>query len=448
MKPMGMVIVMFLSALSAGAQDDALRGALRNRVDEARRGTGAVVGVLTPAGRSFITYGRVSAQGATPNAETLFEIGSITKVFSGLLLADMVERREVALDDPVRKYLPESVKMPSRNGREITLADLTTHTSGLPRIPSNMNPSDLENPYAKYGPAELYAFLSSYTLTRDPGAWEYSNLGVGLLGHALARRAGMSYEELLRRRVLDPLGMKSTTITLTAEHRAHMATAHDENIKPVSWWDFDAVAGAGAIRSTASDMLTFAAAAMGAETPLKAAFARMTALRRPGQAPGMEQAAGWLVLKPMGSEIWIHDGGTHGFRSSLMVDAVNQRAAVVWINGPQDVNDLAAHAMEPRSPLRMLRHAPTEISLDEATLDSYVGKYPLAPTFVITVTREGTKLFAQATGQPRFELFAEKRDEFFLKAVDAQISFTRGPGGEVAGLVLRQNGANQPAPKQ
>ena len=436
--------------LRAQAQPDRLRSALVNRIDEAKRGTGVVVGLLTPDGRSFTTYGRVSAGGSEPTAETMFEIGSITKVFTALLLADMVERGEVALDDPVQKYLPASVIVPSRGGRQISLADLATHTSGLPRIPGNMDASDMDNPYARYGSAELYTFLASYMLPRDPGAqWEYSNLGMGLLGHALSLRSGMSYEALLRRRVFDPLGMKSTT-TFNSEQQVRRATGHDENLSPVSWWDFDVMAGAGAIKSTATDMLVFAEAAMGGDTPLKAAFARMTSLRRPHQNGSMQQALGWGILTLMGTEILAHDGGTHGFRSQLMVDSTHKRAAIVWINGggAQGVNDLATYAVEPRSQLPMLPAARTAIALDEATLEGYVGTYPLSPTFVITVTREAARVFGRATGQPRFELFAETRDKFFLKVVDAQISFTRGPQGEVNGLVLHQNGKDQPASKQ
>ena len=386
--------------LCAQAQRDQLRTALVNRIDEAKRGTGAMVGRLTPNERSFTTYGRVSKGGSEPTAETMFEIGSITKVFTALLLADMVERGEVALDDLVRKYLPDSVTVPSRGGRQISLADLATHTSGLPRNPGNLDINNLDNPFARYGSAERYAFLASYTLPRNPGAqWEYSNLGTGLLGHALSLRAGMSYEELLRRRVFDPLGMTSTTITLNSEQRARSAMGHDENLSPVSWWNFDMMAGAGAIRSTAADMLDFAEAAMGGATPLKAAFARMTSVRRVHQNRSMQQALGWAVQRLMGAEILAHDGGTHGFRSQLMVDSINKRAAIVWINagGAQGVNDLATHAVEPRSPLPMLPAARAAIALDEATLEGYVGTYPLSPTMVIMVTRAGAQLFGQAT---------------------------------------------------
>src|SRR5512146_219373 len=152
--------------------------------------TGIVVGVTSPAGRRVIVAGRAGPN-AVPalDSRTVFEIGSVTKVFTTAVLMDMVRRKEVSLDDPVARYLPASVKVPSRGGKQITLVDLATHTSGLPRVPSNLNVFS-PNPYANYSPEQLYEFLSGYQLTRDIGErFEYSNLGMGLLGHALARRA-------------------------------------------------------------------------------------------------------------------------------------------------------------------------------------------------------------------------------------------------------------------
>jgi CubicO group peptidase (beta-lactamase class C family) len=414
-----------------------------------RRGTGAVIGRLDPDGRrSFIVCGRVSADGPAPTPDTVFEIGSITKVFTALVLADMVERGEVAFDDPVGRLLP-GVKVPARSGRAITLADLTTHTSGLPRLPANLDVTDLRNPYARYRVGDLQVFLAGYELPRDPGGqWEYSNLGAGLLGHALAVKAGLSYEELVRRRVLQPLGLKDTTITLSAEQRRRMATAHDDGLQPVPWWDFDALAGAGAIRSTAADMLTFAAAAMGGDTPLKAAFARMATLQRPAAQPSMQQLAGWIRVAVRNGGLLAHDGGTRGFRASLMLDVGARRAAIAWINGPQDVNDLAGHAVAGAIPLRTLAPPPTAIAVEAATLAGYAGVYPLRPGFELAVTVDQGRLFVQATGQPRFELHGEKRDAFFLKEVEARVTFTRDTAGAVTGLVLHQNGATLPAPRR
>jgi Beta-lactamase class C and other penicillin binding proteins len=161
------------------------------------------------------------------DGDTIFEIGSATKVFTSLLLADAVKRGEVALTDPVAKYLPAEVKVPERAGRKITLVDLATHTSGLPSVPSNLAPKNPANPYAGYTVQQLYDFLSTYQLSRDIGAqYDYSNLGVGLLDNALSRRAGVDYETLVQTRITRPLGMKSTSIALSEEQKRRLASGH------------------------------------------------------------------------------------------------------------------------------------------------------------------------------------------------------------------------------
>src|ERR1017187_4938032 len=141
----------------------------------------------------------------------------------------MAGRGEVSLPDPIWKYLPADVKTPQRDGRQITLQDLASHTSGLPRLPGNMPLKDPANPYAAYSAGMLYQFLSSYKLPRDIGAqYEYSNLGGGLLGFLLSRRAGVDYEELVRTRICVPLQMTSTAIVLSPELKARLAPGHSQ----------------------------------------------------------------------------------------------------------------------------------------------------------------------------------------------------------------------------
>ena len=172
------------------------------------------MGVIEPTGRRVVSYGNLAnGDPRTLDGDTIFEIGSVTKVFTSLLLAEMVSRKEVALDDPAAQYLPEPVRMPERSGKAITLLDLSMHCSGLPRVPGNLNPKDPANPYADYSVDDLYQFLSGYTLPRDPGSEvECSNLGAGLLGHILARRAGTDYETLVRARITEPLSMPDTVL--------------------------------------------------------------------------------------------------------------------------------------------------------------------------------------------------------------------------------------------
>jgi D-alanyl-D-alanine-carboxypeptidase/D-alanyl-D-alanine-endopeptidase len=220
-----------LSQFASASQprsDAEIRQILADRLEGFEQRVGIVVGVIGPDGRKIIAAGSMGMNDPRPlDGDTLFEAGSITKAFTSLLLAEMVERGEVALDDPVAKYLPAAVKVPTRNGKPITLQDLSRHRSALPRMPSNFNPKNPVNPYVDYPVQRLYEFLSGHELRRDIGAeYEYSNLGAGLLGHALARRAGLSYEGLLQQRVLRPLGMASTGIALTPALKARSAGAH------------------------------------------------------------------------------------------------------------------------------------------------------------------------------------------------------------------------------
>ncbi|MDX1568611.1 MAG: serine hydrolase domain-containing protein, partial [Longimicrobiales bacterium] len=226
--------------------DDELTALLQERVEQGRA-VGIVLGVRGADGSTrVVTAGKAGDSARPLDEESVFEIGSVTKVFTGILLADMARRDEVSLSDPVARHLPDDVRVPSRNGREITLFDLATHHSALPRLPSNLDPRDPANPYADYTVEEMYDFLSGWELGREIGSeYEYSNLGVGLLGHALSRAAGASYEALVRERILEPLGMGNTAITLSEEMRARLARGHDLAGEPASLWDLPTLAGAG-----------------------------------------------------------------------------------------------------------------------------------------------------------------------------------------------------------
>jgi CubicO group peptidase (beta-lactamase class C family) len=440
-----LLVVMAATLINVRAQDaGALRTAIAKRIDSASS-VGIVAGTIGPNGRGVLVHGcavRNCDQPLRPDA--IFEIGSITKLFTALLLADMAERGEVRVEDPVSKYLPDAVSVPSRNGRQITLLDLATHFSGLPRLPDNLSPADPANPYADYGATQLYDFLSRFRLTREPGErHEYSNLGTGLLGHVLSLRAGMSYEELVRQRILEPLGMTNTAITLTEAQRQTAATGHARDMKPVAMWDFDALAGAGAIRSTAGDMLAFAAAQLGiTDTPLKASIARMQSFRRPAGSAELYQMAGWLVIEKYGTEILFHDGGTAGFRSAIALDPSSKRGVIILANTAVDVTDLALHTLQ--SPVARPR---IEVAVSEKVLDAYAGEYRFGPSFAITISRKSDRLLGQATNQPVFEMFPESDSRFFLKVVDAQITFLKDESGAVSGLILHQMGRDQRARK-
>lgn len=444
------------AAAAAPPSEAEIAAILKTRVETERRTIGVVVGVIDAKGRHIIVTGARGAGDTRPlDGDTEFEIGSVTKVFTSLLLADMVRRGAVALDDPAAKYLPPGVSLPRRGGRQITLIDLATHTSGLPRIPGNFTPRDPSNPYADYDDAKLYAFLPTAPLNSDIGTtYGYSNLGVGLLGQLLARRARTSYADLVQARITGPLGLKDTTITLTPAQKARLAVGHDSGLSPTPYWDLDALAGAGALHSTANDLLAFLAAELGyVDTPLKGAMADQLVPRRPAGG-NLKVALGWHISPgpgasgdPAGEIVW-HNGGTGGFRSFVGFDKARGVGVVVLMNTSNDVggDDIGMYVL---TGAPVSKSAPPRQTVPVATeiLDRYVGQYQLTPAMLVTVTRQDKRLMAQLTGQPIFEIFAENPTDFFWKVVDAQAHFEVGPDGKATSLTLHQNGREMIAPR-
>ncbi len=424
-------------SLAAPAEDAEVLAMLKARV-EVGQFPGVVVGLVSRDGkRRVIAYGPTA--GVQPfDGNTVFEIGSITKVFTASILADQVQKHEVALEDPVAMHLPAGTTVPRRDGKQITLLDLATQRSGLPGLPTNFAPADPENPYRAYTSEQLFAFLASYELPRGIGeAYEYSNLGVGLLGQALSHRAKLEYEALVTQRVLTPLGMKDTAITLSASQHERLAPGHSADGAPAKNWDFPTFAGAGALRSTANDLLRFVAAnANAASKPLGATLAMTHGERAAGPRPSWALGLLWNRLRaPSGHVVVWHNGGTGGYRSFLGYDETTGLGVVVLTNTAESVDELGLHLLDGALPL-----PPAPLALPESALERLVGAYELAPNFTITITREGRRLFAQATAQPRLPLFAKSENEFFLRVVDAQVTFVSDATGRVTSLVLHQGG--------
>lgn len=403
---------------------------------------GMVVALVDSSGVTYFAHGtRAVNESAPVDEHSVYEIGSITKAFTGVLLAQMALHGDLQLDDPIERYLPD-VGVPSR-GREITLRDLATHTSGLPRLPDNLTPADPSNPYADYTVEQLHTFLGSHTLRRSAGAeYEYSNLGMGLLGYILARRSGMSYEALLRERILDPLGMMSTAITLTPEMEAHLARGHSGG-RVVSNWDIPTLAGAGGLRSTAADMVTFLQANIGLiETPLRGPMDRSHA-DDPGIAGPV--GLGWHVSEEHVIRIVWHNGGTGGYRTFAGFDPAKRRGAVVLSNSDVSADDIGFHLLDPARELTPVRIG---VAVDGRMLDDYAGEYELTPAFVLTIRRTAEGLSVQATGQPEFPIYAESETTFFLRVVDAKLEFVRDDSGAVKAVILHQSGRSQRAARR
>lgn len=424
--------------------DAEIREILRDQIDVGKKGVGVVVGLIDAKGTRIISYGKMQRDSDRPvDGDSVFEIGSVTKTFTALLLSDMVEKGEVKLDDPVSNYLPSTVKAHRVGNKEITLLNLTRHTSGLPRMPDNFAPKDPSNPYADYTAKDLYAFLNGYKSTREIGAYhEYSNLGVGLLGQALSNRAGTDYETLLRTRVLQPLRMDSTAITLTSQMKSHLAIGHQDRI-PTASWDIDALAGAGALRSTANDMLKYLGANLGINpSPLLPAMQRAHVPAEVSRYSDTKMGLGWFVRRIADTEMIGHNGRTGGYRSFVGLDKSRLRGVVVLANSnATDVDSIGAHLIDSGYVLVKASPPPMRraITLDPIVFDTYVGKYEIAPNSTIVISREGKRFFAQATGSAKTEIFSDTATHFYTNDADAEGTFVKNQD-VVTHMVLLLNG--------
>ena len=325
---------------------------------------GLAAAVVTPTNATIMTFGRpwLSARAQT-GSNTLFEIGSITKTFTALVLARQIEEGHVKLEQPVQGLLPAGVKLPEA-AREITLRNLTTHSSGFPRMPagwSQLRGIEMllfgSDPYAGYTEADLMADVRTVKLESKPGTRaSYSNYGMMLLGDLLATEASASYEALVKQEVIRPLGMPDTTITLQPGQASRSAQGYRAlarlgplalALRSAPWLEGNPIGGAGAIRSTAADMLKYLQANMHPEgLPIE------HALRESHNALFKEDdrtAFGMNWIRSQSERlkqvmIW-HNGGTGGFRSFLGFTADSRFGVVVLSNSSEDVDDLAVNLL-------------------------------------------------------------------------------------------------------
>lgn len=348
--------------------DDAIRTILRRRIEVEKRTVGMAVCVVTPGRKRFVTWGRERVEDARPvSSDTVFEIASVTKVFTALLLADMVRHGELALDDPVANHLPRDFHVPAVEGHQITLADLATHTAGLPRFPPfpASSPSSFFDAMSRYSVEEFKAWLASFHPQHPSGThWEYSNAGYTLLGMALAHRGGRSYETLLRMRVIDPISLRETTFHPQPAMAPRLAESHDSALKPMPPMKTGIFAAAGGLLSTPRDMARFAAAILpGSDSPIAANEQLLLTVRRPAPPIRGMQALAWEVLNAPGGAFLSKDGVSFGQAASMVLDPDSRIAIVVFSNTVPDLRpsapsgggigaaDIARHLLRPKIPL-------------------------------------------------------------------------------------------------
>lgn len=411
---------------------------------------GMTIGVLHAGREEYAGYGRtgITAADGTPDADTIYEIGSVTKVFTGLLFADAVTQKRVQLEQPAGELLPAGVSMPGFDGKPITLLHLATQSSGLPSLPDNFDPTDAGNPYASYTADDLYQFLNSYKLTRAPGEkYEYSNLGMGLLGQLLSLQSGQTYGQLLSERITGPLGLKDTAVKLTREQRSRAARPHQSFGQPTNVWDFLSLAGAGGVHSTARDMLKLAQAHLDPpDNDLGAAIQLAWKVHRQSDAPE-EPPLGLAWNRIPGLDAGWHNGQTGGFHAMLLIDRRLNAAVVVLTNtATMEVDRLAFDIMQAVAGRDVEpRQFDQEFKVPDDVMRRYVGTYEIARGVDFKVTIDKGRLMVKLADQPAFQVYPKSETEWRYRVVEATIVFKVNDSGKCSALELHQNGIVQTA---
>jgi len=423
---------------------------------------GFVLGEITRTGATYASAGKPSPRPELAPETVLFEIGSITKVFTGLLLAQTVLEGKATLADPIGKHLPPEVAAAlAPEAAAITLEHLATHTSGLPALPGNFKPADQLDPYADYTVAQLYAWLRDYRpAAAPPQPASYSNVGFGLLGHLLERIHGRTYAELVAARIALPLGMRDTVIELDADRAGRFATPHSGTVatKP---WRLPTLAAAGALRSTAADLARFAQALLtGSNQDLGAAWELARQPRADFASRGSKVGLAVMIARRGDEPVYFHGGGTGGFRSYLEIVPTRGTAQVLLLNNDDpDPGAIVAGVLRPKPAAAATAAASTpaaaaaakpatraETPLPPGKAKDYVGVYALdeRARFTVAVDAQG-RLRVRLTGQGFSPVFHAGNDRFFARVVAAEFQFARDTAGAVVALTLHQNGRELPA---
>jgi CubicO group peptidase (beta-lactamase class C family) len=434
-----------------------LKQLLDQRINQHKIDIGVVVSLVNDDNGHFEMLGKRNInQDSKVGIDTLFEIGSISKTFTTLVLADMVIKGEVQLDDPVNKYLPVSATLPSNKSMQITLRHLATHTSGLPKMPSNFTPANPNNPYADYTVEDFYHFLTNFTFTREAGVkTEYSNVGVGLLGHVLTLISGQDYESLIRARILDPLEMNSTVIKFSLSDLEKAATGHDSYRAPTGYWDIPTLAGAGAIRSTARDMMKYLKLQMGLiQSNLNEAVA-LTHQFNTDFMGNMKVGLAWIKVPSSNGYFIMHSGGTGGFASFIGFNPSTNKGIVVLSNSSNSVEVIGMAVMSNKvdKVLAMMAKSKQNDAMSKKTtelsnnqvfspelLGEYTGKYQLAPGFFLTISNKGDRLFAQVGNHESKVLHPKSTTEFTIPKMKARMTFQRNIEKHVNRMTFSQGG--------
>ncbi len=409
-----------------------------------------VVGVRR-GGQSFVRgYGSIDDAGTAPDGDTLYEIGSVSKVFTGTLLADAHLRGEVGLEDELSKYAPEGIRVPQKGDEPIRLWHLATHTSGLNRMPPGYAPPDWNDPFAGGTASDIWNAVAASKLRRAPLAKvQYSNFAVGLLGQVVCGPTEADYENRLVERITGPLGMADTHLVLAPERAPRLAQGHDAAIRASNRWQFDVLGGAGGITSSVHDMLKFAQANLApTDDGIGPALHLAQVPRHEMEDAPISIGLCWHRNSKTGV-LW-HNGQTGGYHAFLALKPEHDIAVIVLSACSDGTTEILGNRLYqvlmggPDVPAFDLKRS---VHVDPQVLARYAGEYELALAGTFVIEHDEIGLIATLADQPAIRLYAESETAFFYRVVDARITFEMEED-EVKTLVLHQNGMKLRAPRK
>ena len=444
------LIVLLIAMISAanahsGSIETKISEIIEHKLTVEKQGVGVSVIIIENNKISYLNHGLAKKETKQLiDSNTLFEIGSISKTFTALALASMVNEGKIKLTDPVQKFLPDEIRLPIKNGKAITFLSLANHSSGLPRLPTNMPFTDPLDPYADYTVEMMVEFLNGYQLPREVGEQtEYSNLGVGLLGYVLSLIDNKSYQGLIKDRVLNNLKMDNTFVNLPTAKLNSLSDGHNDQLKPTKHWQLPTLAGAGAIKSSATDMALFLKANM-QQQALNKDIALSQTISTDFDTNSTKIALAWLNISSESSQYYMHNGGTGGFRSFIGFDKQKQKGIVILANSVFDMDEIG-HAYLTESLDKIAMNTPVAVSTKD--LVKLNGRFELVPGFVLTISHDDEQLFVQATGQSKLSLSALSKTEFVNQGVKAKIVFELDEQGDAKSLTMYQAGQILPGVK-
>ena len=418
---------------------------VKKEVDNGRSPS-IVVGIIDNHNQYIICHGNPfdkNEQKADNN--TIFEIGSITKIFTTTILANMIVNGELKLTDPVSMFLPDSVKFIEKDGKTITLKHLATHTSGLPRFPENFIPKDSQNPYKDYTINDIYQFLNTITVKENQGIGEYSNIGMALLANILCDINKTDFETLIIERICDPLDMQNTVINLTKEQQEQFATPYTVPGKITKHWDFQAIEGAGAIKSNLVDMLKFLKAqlspdnsSLGKAIKLAHGFQDSTSMKN------TSIGLGWFINHQYDNNIIWHNGATGGFKSYIGFDVKNQRGVVILSNSTRSVNDIGFHIINTNFKIKEFRKKEV-LELSAKDFLQFEGYYLMETGDTMRIYSKDRKFYLNAENQGEFEIYPQKGDVFIFDQLPFKLGFEDFVNSRFQTLILLDNNSNPKA---